>query len=921
MTTRNVGFRLGMEGKAEIRNDFAEIQRAGEAAMQDIAASAEQAAQRAVAANDEWTARQIAGFKKQAAAAKLNAAGLSVNASFDEALSQRGSTRQNATVNLDRSTGSARASAAVFEEAFRAEEKAARETAEADREAARTAEERAAAVAKLRAAIDPLAVAQARYAKEVADADKLLSAGAISTREHAAAIQMYGTRLQQTREAIDGTANAEERLQARTRAFLAALDPAIAAQQRFDREMAEAKTLIGAGTITLDQYCDKLRDERRLLDDATGAKARATASAGAMRQAMAGASYQVQDLATQISMGANPINALVVQGGQLAGQFMNVEGKAGAVARFMMGGWGLALQIGLMAIAPLVEKLWETSEASQEAKRALEAQRKAVLDLADAQGKAILTAERKQALDVAAVKLAWDQARATREQTQAELERARANLLSAKQRAEDPTQNGEFNAGAAAAALYERQVADLQRRLDQNAGELRRLTDGGNAAIARLVVMQREARSTPQGAVEERYRVDVSRLQREFRGSPRELDAQVARLNAARDAELKQIEKTEQATRKLASARDGETLSASAVAKMLRETLPGVHVTSTTGGKHVANSYHYRPGGQAVDFVPAGGMSSMTKDDVRRIFESRGIDVVELLGPGDRGHSDHFHVAWAKGKLALDEFTDAAKRAQRELLLLREIQDGARQVDVGDLIRSRQELFDRAAQNVLGGSDALSGQIMSGQQMAAIEDADRDIEQRRLEMGRDRIQQLSGFYRDMFNGGTSSMWDFFRERGLETISDLLAKWTLGEKGMGAGGLLGMLGSLFRPSDTKLGQSIAAQGIAALPKNAVGTEYWSGGLTWVAENGPELINLPRGARVTPAGETRRIVGANDNRGGGDTHVHFHGEGAVLGETVKGWIAEGMAIASMRGAAGGARMGADDMARNSRRRIRR
>jgi hypothetical protein len=33
-------------------------------------------------------------------------------------------------------------------------------------------------------------------------------------------------------------------------------------------------------------------------------------------------------------------------------------------------------------------------------------------------------------------------------------------------------------------------------------------------------------------------------------------------------------------------------------------------------------------------------------------------------------------------------------------------------------------------------------------------------------------------------------------------------------------------------------------------NALGTDFWGGGLTWVGERGPEIVNLPRGAQVIP-----------------------------------------------------------------------
>ena len=42
------------------------------------------------------------------------------------------------------------------------------------------------------------------------------------------------------------------------------------------------------------------------------------------------------------------------------------------------------------------------------------------------------------------------------------------------------------------------------------------------------------------------------------------------------------------------------------------------------------------------------------------------------------------------------------------------------------------------------------------------------------------------------------------------------------------------------------------------RNAAGTNFWRGGPTWLAERGPELVDLPRGARVTPAPATRRLL---------------------------------------------------------------
>lgn len=40
-------------------------------------------------------------------------------------------------------------------------------------------------------------------------------------------------------------------------------------------------------------------------------------------------------------------------------------------------------------------------------------------------------------------------------------------------------------------------------------------------------------------------------------------------------------------------------------------------------------------------------------------------------------------------------------------------------------------------------------------------------------------------------------------------------------------------------------------------NAGGTDYWKGGLTWVGENGPELVSLPRGSEIMSAQESRTV----------------------------------------------------------------
>jgi hypothetical protein len=88
-----------------------------------------------------------------------------------------------------------------------------------------------------------------------------------------------------------------------------------------------------------------------------------------------------------------------------------------------------------------------------------------------------------------------------------------------------------------------------------------------------------------------------------------------------------------------ASARSVAAILASAFDARITDTLRPMN--ANYGAE---NSYHKY--GQAVDFVPRAGLHSITRDQIRAVMAANGIRLVELLGPGDPGHSDHWHVAF-----------------------------------------------------------------------------------------------------------------------------------------------------------------------------------------------------------------------------------------------------------------------------------
>ena len=125
-----------------------------------------------------------------------------------------------------------------------------------------------------------------------------------------------------------------------------------------------------------------------------------------------------------------------------------------------------------------------------------------------------------------------------------------------------------------------------------------------------------------------------------------------------------------------------------------------------------------------------------------------------------------------------------------------------------------------------------------------------------------------------------------RDNIFDTISNRFTEGLLGKMGSADGGLLGGLLGLGG------GQNVASANIQAgvvnvngaiggvggasggggligglanwigglFGHNADGTDNWRGGLTWVGERGPELVNLPRGSQVVPNLDSVRMAQA-------------------------------------------------------------
>lgn len=125
----------------------------------------------------------------------------------------------------------------------------------------------------------------------------------------------------------------EERLEQRTRALLSAIDPVWAAQDRFNREMAEAKALLDAGRISTEQYAAASVRAKAGVDAVANAQGRGAQMSGLARAGYQQLSYQVGDVTQQLAMGVNPAVVFGQQMNQVVQALMLIGDASNGAAR------------------------------------------------------------------------------------------------------------------------------------------------------------------------------------------------------------------------------------------------------------------------------------------------------------------------------------------------------------------------------------------------------------------------------------------------------------------------------------------------------------------------------------------------------------------------------------------------------------
>lgn len=216
--------------------------------------------------------------------------------------------------------------------------------------------------------------------KDVGTASQTAATGAAalnkSTESAAAAMTKAGRSAAEQAAATQRIANASAALdiaQTRSAAAVAALaiahdkaakaaDNDAAAQLRITNSLARAEAAVLSTSLAQSKAAQKLVEEQgkvpRVLDEGTKA-------ANRQQYAVRNVGQQFGDFGLQVAGGTSIARAFGQQAGQLGYALSEMGGRLGKVGAFLTGPWGIALTIAAAFVAPLVEELFKTAEATK----------------------------------------------------------------------------------------------------------------------------------------------------------------------------------------------------------------------------------------------------------------------------------------------------------------------------------------------------------------------------------------------------------------------------------------------------------------------------------------------------------------------------------------------------------------------------
>lgn len=866
-TVRQISYRLQSDGKAEVIRDAREVGEAYRASYGQAEAGANAAS---VAAE-----RQEAKFRRMAEAARAAAS------------AEASQARYNAAIGVDRSgAGSARESAAVF-------------AAQAD--AMEDAERRARA---LRAIIDPLGAAQDRLNDELSEYDRLAKAGQISTMELAQAQKIARQRFEEQTIAIERNSRGLTRLQVASRLNLArqgadvavtaamGMNPAMIAIQQGPQILdalatsglkARGSLLLLGGALTVAAGgaavatvawldADKAATRLERITSGIGRTAGLTArEVEALAQAQA-ASAEIsikaarEQAATYLAtgdVGEASLKRLLSIGKDYAA-FMGVDATEAtkqlgdAMGDPLKAGERLTDRFGLLTLKQLdqIEAAMKSGDQMRAQAILLDALDEAMKGHADKVDAATNAWQALSRWISNAATSFGEWLYVTREERIAQLEKQLAG------RSITPRM-GPTGPGTMPYQNVSADRAEAQRELDRLRAEERRDGEARQAASVRARRNQEAFRARERAEEASRGRRgsgDSARREAEQNAREAEqrrrreedvraqLDLEVARLTNQYDL-VRQLEDENSIRR-----RTRELIDADVEAGQARRTAEQEQARITDARADAANREMGTMLRSAeLEASRIDGMNALVAKYEREVELQDRIEKylrlhLDLTTATNAAKSEQAIIDEARATAA-ERIAEAAARERRiTLAQMAGRDDEYRRLSIEDRYARRAQQIEKDENLNIGAARDRARREINEEIAAEAQGARRAW----------IIDFVSDIRRSGIGDAIGEQLERATDRMLTKLIDQLLEidWAkMFNQGTGAGGGGGFGSFLASMASAVFG------GGRPVGQNAQGTDYWRGGLTWVGERGPELLDLPRGSRVTEHNRSMQLAVAS------------------------------------------------------------
>ena len=534
---------------------------------------------------------------------------------------------------------------------------------------------------------------------------------------------------------------------------------------------------------------------------------------------------QINDFATSVSTGASISQAFSQQIGQVGYAMSMMGGTAGKIGNFLAGPWGALITIGAMALAPLINKLWETVAGAQAAEGALAA-----------------LGKRRQA-------------EMNRRLELPNAEKELNGLLKERDRLQQAIQkNGRRDSQGRLMFVYREQKA--LEEVNKQIFEARQNLDFGRSekygSISRLTEELNRPQTAANAATGGRARGGGTSTAKAISETDKLRQAQQAiidqfkngSLNAAEfETRLRAVTDSYKEAKNPAEEYLKEWDRQDQVAKKFRDTIQ-------TLAENTAPAWESKLNDLTAQYKELSATTRLTTADT----ESFNNSVTALLtGPINEQIKKYDEmITKANG-------VDESFGAMRSAIIARAIEQG------------------------IGVEEVMSKLAILDQKQADLKIAERnaDIKKSFESIG----NAVSDSFKNMITGATS--WKDAMKSLISSVIDEL--WRLFVVKQIVGFFTGMIGGTTSATASATASRLAPSATATIAANAElfanGTVNAPGGMAWVGERGPELVNLPRGSQVIPAHRAQSM-------GGGGINISVDARGSADPAAVRAQVEQGI-----------------------------